>query len=196
MELWNHTGNLIDYMMDGIFTLSTLYCTFENGVAKVHDLTGRGLDDLEHMRLVMLKNPDKQFVKDPTGILFVLKYCLKGFNPDEKIVNALKNLQSLDHDYDRKHFNVIVQKQLLKMNLADRKKYVRLFAQYDLLDKLFNIKYECNVIKSLTELEGKLGVPSLMAANNQNHLYAGTNTNNIKPTIVADNRMRLPMWKK
>lgn len=162
----------LHFMLQQIFTISTLYCTWQGGdKATCHDLTGRGLRDLEQMRLVMIENPDSVLDKDPASILFVQKYCLKGFHPELNIMHALRNW-TRSESFDQEHFNALVSKKLASLKeYTSRKRYVQWFIQYGLLNKLFNI-HECRLCQALEQLELQLGISSVSTAKNQNGFYA------------------------
>ena len=162
------------FMVNRVFTISTLFCQKRDNEYVVHDLTGRGLNDLEHMRLVTLEDPKVVFSKDPTTILLCFKYCLKGFHPDLKIINALKNLQILE-PFDRGHLNAIAKKQLLSLDLEGRKRYVNLLVHYGVIKKLFEIHYACDLLKTVGELESNLGVASVSMTANPHGLFATNN---------------------
>lgn len=176
----------VQFMLQGIFTISTLYCTWKGGDEAIcHDLTGKGLRDLEQMRLVMTTDPDTVFAKDPVSILLVQKYCLKGFHPDLALMNALRNVKISEH-FDQEHFNDVVTKKLATPEYAVRKKYVQWFIQYGLLGKLFDID-ECRLSQAVEKMERKFGLSQLSTAGNQYSLYAGKDETNRLAAAVHHN---------
>ena len=188
VDLLSIQDDPLQFMLKRIFTISTLYCIWQGeDKASCYDLTGRGLRDLEQMRLVMVEDPTIVFARDPTNILFVQKYCLKGFHPELNIMNALRNLKPPEN-FDREHFNALVSKKLASLEYQGRKQYVQWFIQYGLLNKLFNIK-ECRLSQAITTLGLQLGVSDVSTATNQNGFYAekGRDDKNLQTGLIHHN---------
>lgn len=168
LELLNIEDEPFTFMANRLFTISTLFCSKEG---LLHDLTGRGINDLLQRRLVMMSEPSTALIKDPTSILFILKYRLKGFHPEVSIIEALKNLKPLNA-FDKSHFNAIAKKQLSQLNYAGRKYYVKLLLDYNLLNKLFHIHYNFKIRDTIAQLEQQLGVESVSIMANSHGLFA------------------------
>ena len=190
IELLSVQGNLLQFMSNNVFTINTLFCKYKEDKALIYDLTGKGLHDLDQMRLVMNVDPNEHFMKDPASILFCMISCFKGFHLELNIMHALDNLKHLGK-FDRQDFDAIAKTHLSAMDYAGRVKYTRLFIQYNLLGKLFNIKYEGKLEKCIAELEKFLNVNSISLNKNNNRLFVGNKLQTISSnSLIASEKQR------
>ncbi|MBA2655675.1 MAG: hypothetical protein H0U70_01675 [Tatlockia sp.] len=170
VELRTVNQELFGYFCQKIFTISTLFCQAKDGGFLIHDPTGQGLRDLEQMRLVMTKDPIEEFAKDPCGILACFDLMLENFHPNLAIIDALNNFNP-PKNFERSQFDAQVKAKFLQLGLQGRKKYLKFFIQYDLLLKLFNLNYDCDLAKTLGEFEKNYQLSSLFNSHNPNSLF-------------------------
>jgi len=145
------------------FTISLV--SIEDGQFK--DPTGAGIDDIIKGRLRILGNPTTWLYEDATRALRAMHFILRGFKPDNTLLEALKNMW-VPAEHHRPH---LLAKARDYLGSVDRKQYVNLLSKYGLLEKLFNIKSK-NIDIALRALEDIVG----LKATNQtkSHLFSHT----------------------
>ena len=98
----------------------------------VYDLTGRGLNDLYNNVLDTIDLPLTCFQRDPICVLRTIKYIARGFNPSERLDEALY-VWSDYSCYQNQHFIDVLRKLLESpYNLQ----YIELMQRYNILQKI------------------------------------------------------------
>lgn len=162
--------DIFTYMSNAALTVSSLFCLREKekDIITIHDLSGKGISDLKQRRLAFM-NPGTSNINNACDIFFVIQSCLNGFHCNFNVRQALEQVKGI---HDLTAFNFMVKDQLTKLDYQGRKKYLKLFLQFDLLKKLFHIDYDYQIHKTVSNLEWKLNVPSVKFAENKMTTFA------------------------
>jgi hypothetical protein len=178
LEVWlDDEKDLNQSLLNGDFTISALAC---DKYGKVFDPTGLGLEDLKARRLIMIdNNPAKRFQEDALGILRVLKYSIKGFTPDQSIIDAIHAWQPSEKaNLDKLH--TVTKKMLFKFNSIEKTLFIQLLKQYGLLAKIYQIPNETNSKEALAQLTTKLYGYGIKFFNKPQDIIITNTQNNIE----------------
>ncbi len=159
-----------EHMAKQPFTIMTLFCSH---TGLLHDTTGRGLRDLDQMRIAMTDQTavDTQFHQHPELIWSVLILESKGFHADLNILDAINHLPPLDK-LQQNNFKILSQTHFVSLNQGERIKVARLLLQYGLLQKLFALDHSGSLSELVQTLEKQLNITSLSIANNINSKFS------------------------
>lgn len=182
--------DIFSFKSKSIFTITSLFCLPEGDCGIIHDLSGKGLRDTDRMRLALLNESSaKDLTSDPLEILSFIERLLNGFYFDLNIKRAFEKVDTIPI-HDEASFNSSVKEQLTQLDYPGRKKYLKLFLQFDLLKKLFDIDYEYQIHKAVADLEKKYNVPSVMIAKNQMGMFS-TRDDNTKQHLLYSAKLSL-----